>query len=82
MKNLTRAILLTLFALFVALTPALEAAPGDRYAAIAYSPRTGRWGYGTNYPTKSAAIARALRECGRRDAKTFWCRNAWGALAL
>ena len=82
MKNLTRGILLIVFAFALGLAPALQAAPGDRFAAIAYSPSTGRWGYGNNYPTKAAAIARAVRECGRRDAKTFWCRNAWGALAL
>jgi hypothetical protein len=59
-----------------------SAGPNDRFAAIAYSSKTGKWGWGSNYPTKAAAIARALKECGRRDAETFWCRNAWGALAL
>jgi hypothetical protein len=54
----------------------------DRYAAVAYSPKTGRWGYGANYPTKSEAIARAKRECGKKDAKTNWCKNAWIALAI
>lgn len=81
MKNLTRGILLIVFALAIGLAPALQA-QGDRFAAIAYSPKTGRWGYGTNYPSKSAAIARALRECHSSGAKTFWCKNAWGALAL
>lgn len=82
MKNLTRGILLIVFVFALGLAPALQAAPGDRFAAIAYSPRTGRWGYGNNYPSKSAAIARALRECGRGDAKTLWCKNSWGALAI
>ena len=56
--------------------------PNDRFGALAYSPKTGKSGWGSNYPTKAAAIARAVKECGRRDAKTFWFRNAWGALAL
>jgi hypothetical protein len=82
MKNLTRGILLLVFALALGLAPVLQAAPGDRFAAIAYSPKTGRWGYGANYATKSEAIARARRECGRSDARTNWCRNAWIALAV
>jgi hypothetical protein len=82
MKNLTRGILLLVFALALGLAPVLQAAPGDRFAAIAYSPKTGRWGYGANYATKSEAIARARRECGRSDARTNWCRNAWIALAI
>ena len=82
MKNLSRAGLLILFALVLGLAPASQAAPGDRYAAIAYSPESNRWGWGNNYPTKAEAIARALSECGRDDAKTNWCRNAWIALAI
>jgi Domain of unknown function (DUF4189) len=82
MKNLTRGILLIVFALALGLAPALQAAPGDRFAAIAYSPRTGRWGSGSNYPTKSGAIVRALRECGSRGAQSFWCRNSWIAVAV
>lgn len=81
MKNLTRGILLIVFALALGLVPALEAA-GDRYAAIAFSPKTLRWGYGANYGTKSEAIARARRECGRSDARTNWCKNSWIALAV
>jgi len=81
MKNLTRGILLIAFAFALGLAPILQAA-GDRYAAIAYSPKTNRWGYGANYATKSEAIARARRECGRSDAKTNWCKNAWIALAI
>ena len=80
MKNLIRGVLLILFAL-VLVAPALQA-EDDRYAAIAYSPSTNRWGWGTNYLTKDEAIARAVRECGRDDARTNWCRNAWIALAI
>ena len=81
MKNLTRGILLIVMALALGLSPALQAA-GDTFAAIAYSPKTGRYGYGNGYSTKSEAIARALHECGRRDARTNWCKNAWIALAI
>jgi len=80
MKSLTRGILFTVIALALVIAPALQA--GDVYAAIAYSPDSNRWGYGQGYPTKSQAIARALRECGRRDARTNWCKNAWIALAI
>ena len=82
MKNLSRGILLVLFALVLAIAPALQADPGDRLAAIAYSPKTGRYGWGVNYPNKAEAIARARRECGRKDARTNWCKNAWIALAV
>ena len=81
MKNLARAILLIVFTLALGLAPALQAAD-DRYAAVAYSPSSGRWGYGNGYASQEEAIARALSECGRADAKTNWCRNAWIALAL
>jgi hypothetical protein len=80
MKNLTRGILFAVIALALVIAPALQA--DDVYAAIAYSPAANRWGYGQGYPTKSQAIARALRECGRRDARTNWCKNAWIALAV
>ena len=81
MRNLIRAGLLILFALVLGVAPALQAA-GDRYAAVAYSPTTNRWGFGNNFATKGEAIARALSECGRADAQTSWCKNAWIALAI
>jgi hypothetical protein len=80
MKNLARVFLFLFIALALVIGPALQAA--DTYAAIAYSPKSGRYGYGKGYPSKSQAIARALRECGSRNARTNWCRNAWIALAL
>jgi hypothetical protein len=81
MKNLTRGILLIVIALALAAGPALQAA-GDKYAAVAFSPSTGRWGYGNGYPTKAEATTRALAECGQSDAITAWCRNEWIALAI
>jgi hypothetical protein len=82
MDILRRRILLVLFALALGIAPALHAQDGDQYAAVAYSPKTGKWGYGCNYPTKAEAIARAKSECGKKDARTNWCKNAWIALAL
>ena len=78
MKNLTRGILSLIIAL--ALAPSLHAA--NSYAAVAYSPSTGQWGYGHGYPNQSQAISRARSECGQADARTFWCKNAWIALAI
>jgi hypothetical protein len=81
MKNPTRGILLIVFTFALGLAPVLQAA-GDRYAAAAFSPITGRYGYGNGYGTKGEAISRALRGCGRSDAATVWCRNEWIALAV
>ena len=66
----------------IGLASAVQAQAGDVYAAIAYSPKTGKWGYGCNYATKAEAMARAKRECGSKDARINWCKNAWIALAI
>jgi hypothetical protein len=55
----------------------------DTYAAIAYSESTGRYGYGYNYSTRTAAENRALNECDADDAEVVvWGRNAYVALAV
>jgi serine/threonine-protein kinase len=54
----------------------------DTFAAIAYSPSTGLYGFGNGYSTKDEALEKALQECGGKDALTKWCRNAWIALAV
>jgi serine/threonine-protein kinase len=55
---------------------------GPDYGAIAYSWRTGAYGYGYNYPTRSSAERRALNECGSLDCRVVvWVRNACAALA-
>jgi hypothetical protein len=61
--------------------PQLQAS-GDRYAAVAFSPSTGQYGYGNGFATKGGAIERARQECGARDAVVKWTRNAWIALAV
>ena len=80
MKNLTRGILFLIVTFVLGLPPSLQAA--DSYAAIAYSPSGGQWGYSNGYPSKSQAISRAIRECGRADTRTSWAKNAWIALAI
>ena len=84
MNILRRRLLLSLFALVLGFVPlsALQAQDDDKYAAIAYSPSTGRWGYGCNYSTKAEAIERAKRECNEDDVRTNWCKNAWISLAI
>jgi len=60
-----------------------DAVPGALYAAVAFSPSTGKSGWSSNYPSKNQAIARARSECGgQSDATATWCRNAWVALAI
>ena len=82
MKNFSRGIVLAVLLFVLGFALAAPAQGADRFAAVAVSTSNGQSGYGTNYPTKAAAIARAKRECGRRDAKAFWCKNAWIALAI
>jgi serine/threonine-protein kinase len=57
-------------------------ARGDRYGAIAYSLRTGHYGYADNAATRAGAERRALDLCERRDCKIeVWFLNSCGALA-
>ena len=78
MNKLTRGILFLIIAL--ALAPSLQAA--DKYAAVAFSPSTLRWGYGNGYPNKVQALSRARVESGNANARTAWTKNAWIALAI
>jgi serine/threonine-protein kinase len=56
---------------------------GDTYAAIAYSPTTGNFGYAYNYGSRWAAERAALRNCKAKDAKIVtWVSNGFCALAL
>jgi hypothetical protein len=52
------------------------------FAAIAYSPSTGKIGYtAANARTKEDAQARAVKNCGVKDAKAFMWGNEWVAIA-
>jgi serine/threonine-protein kinase len=55
----------------------------NRYAAIAYSPSTGNYGYSFNYGSRCGAEQAALGRCRGTDASVIaWTRNAWCVLAL
>ena len=81
MTHLGRWITLLIIAVAFAAAARVEAGQ-DRYAAIAFSPSTGQYGYGNGFRTKAEAVERALEECGADDAITRWTRNAWIALAI
>ncbi len=56
---------------------------GDTYAAIAYSPATGNYGYGYNFGSRASAEAAALRNCKADDARVVtWVNNGFCALSL
>ncbi|HYV38363.1 MAG TPA: DUF4189 domain-containing protein [Gemmataceae bacterium] len=55
----------------------------NRCGAIAYSPKTGHYGYAWNQPGRFAAENIALKECGERDAKVLtWVRFGWAVLVI
>jgi hypothetical protein len=82
MKNGTRVILLIAGIFAFGIRPALVAAEGDTYAAIAFSPSTVHWAYVNGEKTKEGALAHALKKCHRSDALTNWCKNSYIALAI
>jgi len=56
---------------------------GSSYAAIAYSPATGKFGYSYNYGSRSSAERAALANCPQADARIVtWVHNGFCALAL
>ena len=56
---------------------------GNTYAAIAYSPSTGDYGFGYNFGTRAGAEQRALKDCNGDDAQIVtWVNNGFCALAL
>jgi hypothetical protein len=55
----------------------------DFFAAIAYSPSTGKIGYTAGHArTKEDAQQRAVKNCGAADAKTFMWSREWAAIAV
>lgn len=70
-------------ALLFCLAFASSAFASGPYCAIAYSPSTGRWGHGENYPNRASAEARALAECSTYDARVVvWVHHGYAALAV
>lgn len=55
----------------------------DRYGALSYSPKTGKYGYSWNHTTRAAAEKAALAECKADDAKIVtWVKFGWAALVI
>jgi hypothetical protein len=53
------------------------------YAAIAYSPATGKYGYAYDYRSRKAAEKAALEQCGADDARiACWVNFGFCALAV
>jgi len=63
--------------------PRAQAGPGgNRFAAIAYSEQTGRYGYVYGRACLADAQAGAIANCGAPDAHVvIWVQNGWVALA-
>jgi len=60
-----------------------EASGGGRFAAIAYSPVTGRLGYAFGFGCLQDAENDALRRCCAADARIVaWVQSGWVALAV
>jgi serine/threonine-protein kinase len=60
-----------------------QCAAADRYAAIAFSPSTGAYGYGYGFTSLTEAKNRAVKECDGADAVVVGsARNGYVALAL
>jgi serine/threonine-protein kinase len=56
---------------------------GDLYGAIAYSLKSGRYGYLAGAPTREKAQQEALRGCRVADCTIqVWFRNSCGAVAI
>lgn len=66
---------------FIFALGAVVQAGEDRYAAIAFSPSTGKYGIARGFASKAGAIEEAQLRCGRKDAVVRWCKNAWLVLA-
>ena len=55
----------------------------DTYAAVAYSPSTGKFGYAWNWHSRFTAESVALSNCKASDAKIVgWVKGGWLVLAV
>ncbi|MCE9534661.1 MAG: DUF4189 domain-containing protein [Planctomycetes bacterium] len=55
----------------------------DTYAAVAYSPKTGKYGYAWNWRSRAQAERVALANCIEADAKVVgWVKAGWLVLAV
>jgi len=55
----------------------------DKYGAIAFSPKTGKYGYAWNWGSREAAEKAALAEVKADDAKNLtWVKYGWAVLVI
>jgi serine/threonine-protein kinase len=79
-----KALASSLSALLLMTAPAAaQTIDGTRYAAIAFSPKTGKWGFGYNHPSRASAERAALNKCPASDARVLtWARMGWIVLVI
>jgi hypothetical protein len=88
MKTLCQAVVLSALVGLLALAPAPKARADvvidlDTYAAVAYSPSTGQYGYAWNFYSRSAAERVALVHCKADDARIVgWVQGGWLVLMI
>jgi serine/threonine-protein kinase len=88
MNLLRSAVALLALSVAAVLTPAAPARDNveidpDHYAAIAFSPSTGAYGYGYDCGTLGQAQRLALSHCREADARVIcWVRFGWAALVI
>jgi hypothetical protein len=81
-RNVALAVVLSTVAALSSAAPA-HAAPGDTFAAIAFSPNTGHYGYAYGAQSQSRAELRALSECDRDDGQVLVVvKNGYAALVV
>jgi serine/threonine-protein kinase len=67
----------------VALFSTAAAVRADEYAAIAYSPSTGSYGYWYGAKCRADAETGAMNNCNGSDRRVVvWVENGWAALAV
>jgi hypothetical protein len=88
MKTLRNLLVLSLLT-FAGLNVSASAARAEvqidfgTYAAVAYSPSTGKFGYAWNWRSRGKAEAVALANCKAADAKVVgWVKAGWLVLAV
>src|SRR5436190_6267409 len=86
MKSLCPAFVLSALvaALFAPLAGAADAKiDPDKYGALVYSPKTGKYGYSWNHDSRAAAEKAALAQCKEPDAKVLtWVKFGWAVLVI
>lgn len=87
MKNLSKLVVLALVTLVGTSSFASKAHAVDidfgRYAAVAYSSKTGKFGYAWDWGSRATAESVALMNCKADDAKVVgWVKGGWLVLAV